>query len=61
MVYYSVRVSTRLVCSCNAYKFPHDVGKRLCSFEVLDLALVPTKVTHTSLKRAKDLISKGYF
>ena len=61
MVYYSVRVSTRLVCSCSAYKFPHDVGKRLCSFEIPDLSLVPTKVTHTSLKRAKDLISKGYF
>ena len=61
MVYYSVRVSTRLVCSCNAYKFPHDVGKRLCSSELPDLTLVPVKVSSISLERAKDLISKGYF
>ena len=61
MVYHSVRVSTRLVCSCNAYKFPHDPNKRLCSVEIPDLSLVPIKVSLTSLKRAKDLISNGYF
>ena len=61
MVYYSVRVSSRLLCSCAAYKFPHDVGKRLCCIEIPDLTLVPVKVSSISLERAKDLISKGYF
>jgi len=63
-VYYSVRVSTRLLCNCKAYKFPHDVSKRLCSVilptdgELSDIKVV---LTPTSLKRAKDLVSKGYF
>lgn len=63
-VYYSVRVSTRLLCNCKAYKFPHDPSKRLCTVmlptdgELSDVSVV---VTPTSLKRAKDLVSKGYF
>lgn len=60
MLYYSVRVSTRLVCSCNAYKFPHDPSKGLCSIEILDLSSVPTKASPRSLARAEELINKGY-
>jgi len=59
-VYYSVRISKRLLCSCDAYKFPHDVSKRLCSVSIPDCDRVPVRVTPTSLKRAKDLILNGY-
>lgn len=60
-IYYSVSITCRLRCNCSAYKFPHSIGTGLCfSHEPADVSSVPVRVSHTAMKKAKDLIRNGY-
>ena len=61
-IYYSILVIQKLKCNCSAYKYPHSLNNSpLCSSVVPeDLSSVPKRASHTSIKRAKDLISNGY-
>jgi len=58
-VYYSVRITSRLLCNCKAFKFPHTVGHGLCDAEIpflFDLDTIPVKVSKKSLEYAKKLV-----
>lgn len=60
-LYYSVRVTRILLCSCAAFKFPHSLSSGLCeSVKPDDLESIPCRVSPTAMKRAKDLIRNGY-
>lgn len=61
-VYYSVVVTRKLLCNCSGYNFPHNPASSDCLSGVpSDLSSIPCRASHTAIKRAKDLISNGYF
>jgi hypothetical protein len=50
-VYISVRLTTKLVCDCAAYKFPHEPSKGLCEVPVPPIDTVSYKLSsQTALK-----------
>lgn len=59
-LYYSVLISRRLLCNCSAYKYPHSAGtSKCCSVVPIDLDSIPVKVSHTAMKKARDLVRDG--